>query len=65
MTNAEKQARRREQFRQMQDALSQTRGALSRISDVSSERFRTKADLQEAVDRMGLLAAEALAQSSH
>jgi len=68
LTAAERQARAREAraaaCQEAQAAVVALRAALSKISDRTSERMRTKADLQHAMDAIGILAADALANSS-
>lgn len=38
------------------------RAALAKIADRTSEKLRTKAQLAEAIDAIGIIASEALAQ---
>jgi hypothetical protein len=67
LTAAERQARARDAraaaCQEAQAAVPLLRAALSKISDRTSERMRTKADLQAAVDQIGVLAADALAET--
>lgn len=42
------------------DRISALRGALAKIADRTGERLRTKAQLEAAVDAIGLIASEAL-----
>jgi hypothetical protein len=69
LSPAERQARARaaRQAARTADAqnVSAFRAALSRIADATSERMRTKAELQDAMDRVGVIAAEALANQVH
>jgi hypothetical protein len=39
------------------------RAALAKIADRTSERLRTKAELADAIDAIGAIASEALAQT--
>lgn len=68
LTAAERQARAREAraaaCQEAHKAVTRLRVALNKISDRTSDRMRTKAELQDAMDAIGVLAAEALAETS-
>lgn len=69
LTVAERQARARDARRtaceEAHQSVTAFRVALTKISDATSERMRTKAELQAAMDRIGIMAAEALAEIAH
>lgn len=64
LTAAERQAKaryaRRAENRSAQEVIIVLRTALSHISDRTSERLITKADMAAALDDIGVLAADAL-----
>ena len=63
MSGAERQARQREKMKDELDGARTLRAALSKIADRTCERLRTKAELEEAIDAIGIIASEALVRT--
>lgn len=66
MSGAERQARQREKTKMLirtdEHKVVVLRVVLAKISDITSERMKTKAHLEQAIDNIGVLAADALAK---